>query len=116
MDPTDADGRFWNRCRPISRREDGRGRPRQDTLAVLNGVFWILRTGAPWHDLPARYPPYQIVIAASNNGSVPGCSPVCCRNWPKTYAIAASWICAKIGFIRRNAHVRATKHGGQRLP
>ena len=24
-----------------------------------NGVLWILRTGAPWHDLPDRYPPYQ---------------------------------------------------------
>src|SRR6202162_2517332 len=29
------------------------------TRAVLNGVLWILRTGAPWHDLPPRYPPYQ---------------------------------------------------------
>src|SRR4029077_16757802 len=27
--------------------------------AVLNGVFWVLRTGAPWHDLPSRYPSYQ---------------------------------------------------------
>jgi len=26
---------------------------------VLNGIFWILRTGAPWKDLPERYPPYQ---------------------------------------------------------
>jgi transposase len=26
---------------------------------VLNGVFWVLRTGAPWHDLPSRYPSYQ---------------------------------------------------------
>jgi transposase len=26
---------------------------------VLNGILWILRTGAPWHDLPDRYPPYQ---------------------------------------------------------
>jgi hypothetical protein len=26
---------------------------------VLNGVFWILRTGAQWADLPDRYPPYQ---------------------------------------------------------
>ena len=26
---------------------------------MLNGVLWILRTGAPWADLPSRYPPYQ---------------------------------------------------------
>jgi transposase len=40
-------------------REDGRGRPWRDPRDVLNGVLWVLRTGAPWHDLPARYPPYQ---------------------------------------------------------
>jgi transposase len=22
-------------------------------------ILWILRTGAPWADLPGRYPPYQ---------------------------------------------------------
>jgi hypothetical protein len=26
---------------------------------VINGILWILRTGAPWTDLPARYPSYQ---------------------------------------------------------
>ncbi|RYF46904.1 MAG: transposase, partial [Cytophagaceae bacterium] len=26
---------------------------------VVNGVVWILRTGAPWKDMPRRYPPYQ---------------------------------------------------------
>jgi transposase len=36
-----------------------RGRPAQEARAVLNGVLWVLRTGAPWQDLPKRYPPYQ---------------------------------------------------------
>jgi transposase len=40
-------------------RDDGRGRPWSDRRKVLNGVLWILRTGAPWQDLPDRYGPYQ---------------------------------------------------------
>jgi transposase len=35
------------------------GRPWRDPRDVVNGVMWILRTGAPWADLPGRYPPYQ---------------------------------------------------------
>ena len=41
-------------CRP-----DRRGRPWREAREVLDGVLWVLRTGAPWHDLPERYPPYQ---------------------------------------------------------
>ena len=41
------------------RRTDGKGRPRQDDLGILNGILWILRTGAPWRDLPDRYPSYK---------------------------------------------------------
>ena len=40
-------------------REDRRGRPWRDAREVLNGVLWILRTGAQWKDMPERYPPYQ---------------------------------------------------------
>ena len=28
------------------------GRPRRDRREILDGIFWILRTGAPWRDLP----------------------------------------------------------------
>ena len=35
------------------------GRPFAHPRAVLDGVLWILRTGAPWADLPRRYPAYQ---------------------------------------------------------
>ena len=41
------------------RRKDGRGRPWRDRREVLVGILFILRTGAPWADLPERYPPYQ---------------------------------------------------------
>jgi len=37
----------------------GKGRPRRDDRPILNGILWILRTGAQWIDLPQRYPPYQ---------------------------------------------------------
>lgn len=40
------------------RRLDGRVRPWKNSGEVLNGVLWVLRTGAPWKDLPDRYPPY----------------------------------------------------------
>jgi len=35
------------------------GRPWRDPRDVLNGIQWVLRTGAPWADMPRRYPPYQ---------------------------------------------------------
>src|SRR5215510_8169965 len=38
---------------------DGKGRPRVDNRAILNGILWVNRTGAPWQDMPGRYPPYQ---------------------------------------------------------
>ena len=54
----------WERIRPLvefgqRRRADNRGRPWLEARQVLNGMLWVLRTGAPWHDLPARYGPYQ---------------------------------------------------------
>ena len=34
-----------------------RGIPRVDDRRVLNGIFWVLRSGAPWRDLPPIYGP-----------------------------------------------------------
>jgi transposase len=60
MDLTEAQ---WNIVEPILPKDpvraDRRGRPWSNRRKVLNGVLWILRTGAPWEDLPPRYGPYQ---------------------------------------------------------
>jgi transposase len=41
------------------RRADRRGRRCRDARTVLEGILWVLRTGAPWHALPEHYPSYQ---------------------------------------------------------
>ncbi len=43
----------------LPRRADQRGRPWRDSREVMNGILWVLRSGARWKDLPDRFPPYQ---------------------------------------------------------
>jgi transposase len=53
----------WTRIEPIILKttpaKDPRGRKPKPARDVMNGILWILRTGAPWKDMPSRYPPYQ---------------------------------------------------------
>jgi transposase len=35
-----------------------RGVARVDDRQVLNWIFWMLRSGSPWRDLPERFGPY----------------------------------------------------------
>jgi transposase len=37
----------------------GPGRPPQSPRCLLDAIFWKLRTGAAWNDLPAGYPSHQ---------------------------------------------------------
>ncbi len=46
----------WARLQPLLPPQKPRtGRPNHDHRPIINGRQWILRTGAPWHDLPERY-------------------------------------------------------------
>jgi transposase len=59
-DLSDEQWKVLNRLIPKpKRRSDGRGRPWKNSRSVLNGILWVLRTGAPWADLPEAYPSFQ---------------------------------------------------------
>ena len=49
-----------------------RGVARVDDRRVLNGIFYVLRTGCPWRDLPDRYGPYTTVYNRFNRWAKAG--------------------------------------------
>jgi transposase len=71
MDLTDEQ---WEILEPLipkpPRRDDGRGRPWRDPRDVLNGILWIVRTGAPWKETsPNATHHTKPVIGAFRDGS-----------------------------------------------
>lgn len=56
----------YARLRPLlppPRHHGQAGRPWLPHHTVLNGILWILRTGAPWRDLPERYGRWNTVYS-----------------------------------------------------
>jgi len=49
-----------------------RGVPRSDDRKILNGIFFGLRTGSPWRDLPERYGPYTTAYNRYNRWAKAG--------------------------------------------
>jgi transposase len=67
----------WALVEPHVPRSKARtGRPASDPRRMLDGVFWVLHTGAPWRDLPERFGPWQTVYDHF-------------RNWRKAGVFAA---------------------------
>ena len=47
----------WTAIKPMLPNKP-RGVPRVNDRRVVNGIFWVLRSGAPWRDLPTAFGPY----------------------------------------------------------
>jgi transposase len=54
----------WERIEPLlPQAKTRRGRPVQAHRKLLNGMVWVLRTGAPWRDMPERYGKWTTVYS-----------------------------------------------------
>lgn len=58
-----------------------RGVKRRDERRVLDGIFWRLRTGAPWADIPARHGSHTTCVNVSTDGA----GLVIGREYPQPY-------------------------------
>src|SRR6516164_11041071 len=45
-------------CHQADAAQQGAWVARVNDRRVLNGIFWVLRSGAPWRDLPDSFGPY----------------------------------------------------------
>ena len=63
----------WARIEPLlpSASKKG-GRPQKPHRPVVEAMLWILRTGAPWRDLPSAYGPWQSVYTRFSRWSKKG--------------------------------------------
>ena len=56
MNHGDLTNAQWARLEPLLPPQKPKtGRINKPHRKIINGILWILRTGAPWRDLPRRY-------------------------------------------------------------
>jgi len=64
MNRHELTNRHWERLQPLLPPQKPKtGRPAADHRRIRNGILWLLRTGAPWRDLPERYGPWGTVAS-----------------------------------------------------
>lgn len=66
MSRYDLTDQQWQRLQPLLPPRKKEGRPRAEDRHILNGIRWVLRTGAPWRDLPERYGSWSTVYSRFN--------------------------------------------------
>ena len=59
---------------------------RVDDRKIVNAIFYVLRTGMPWRDLPARYGPYTTAYNRFNRWFAEASGSACSTSWRRNRA------------------------------
>ena len=109
----DLSDKEWDIIEPLLPNKP-RGVPRTDDRRVLNGIFYILRTGSPWRDLPERYGPYTRAYNRFNRWAKAGV-------WLRIFETLAARSPQSLQFIdssviRAHQHAAGGKKGARITP
>jgi transposase len=110
FDLSDAE---WALIKPLLPNKP-RGVARVNDRRVLNGIFYVLRTGSPWRDLPERYGPYTTVYNRFNRWAKAGV-------WVRIFETLAAKSPHSMAFIdssiiRAHQHAAGGKKGAKITP
>ena len=93
-DVTDQEWQLLHPQLPKAHPPGSRGRPREaDLREIINALFYLLRTGCQWRNLPHEFPPWQTVYTYFRNWKREG-------HWKEIH-----------DFFRRKLRRREGRHG-----
>src|SRR5215216_1639410 len=96
--PTDLSEDEWRCISPYLPEPTGQGRPRlHGLLAILDAVFYVLKSGCPWRLVPRDFPPWKTVYDWFRRWRIDG-------TWERLNAVLRERVRICLG---RNAHPRA---------
>lgn len=62
----------WSRLEPLLPSLVGLGRPYLAHRPIVSGIVWVLRTGAPWRDVPERFGKWTTIASRFRRWTVKG--------------------------------------------
>jgi transposase len=108
----DISDKVWELLKPHLLGQAGQwGGIAKDNRNFLNGVFWVLRTGAPWRDLPIAYGKWITVYQRYNRWAKSGF-------WDRLLEILVvepdyEWLMIDASHIKVHPHATGAKGGNQ---
>ena len=104
----------WERMAPlIIGRPDQKGSTGRDNRLFVEAVLWIVRTGAPWRDLPAAFGDWNNTFRRFSRWSEKGV-------WHRIFAVTSDdpdfeYLIVDSTIIRAHQHAAGAKKGGLRI-
>ena len=103
---------LWEELKPLL--PAAKGRHGKDDRAFLEGVLWIVRTGAPWRDLPSELGNWQTIYGRYNRWAKKGHLDKILELLKQTKDRDDQWHCIDASVIGAHRHGAGAKGGQDR--